>query len=290
MSKPFGKILAALFVALQLPIACAQQQTAPAAQEPILSNKQVSEYVRKALNIPSDWKISVTDATSDIPEIRALKIEFTSNRGTQIQEAWITPQKRLILGRSFDMTVDPYQKNWEKVNLNNVPTTGGSQAKVTIVEYSDFQCPFCSRSHVTMKELVQQYNGQVRLLYKHLPLTIHNWAEDAAVATTCVYEQDNGAFWQLSDYLFANQKTITKETLTEKVLEVAKQANLNTEQLKQCIDKRQTISVVQANMAEATNLGFQSTPSFLINGRTVVGALQLQQYKAIIDEMMATAK
>jgi len=140
-----------------------------------------------------------------------------------------------------------------------------------------------------LQSLTRNHEG-IRLLYKHLPLTIHNWAEDAAVATTCVYEQDNGAFWQLSDYLFANQKTITKETLTEKVLEVAKQANLNTEQLKQCIDKRQTISVVQANMAEATNLGFQSTPSFLINGRTVVGALQLQQYKAIIDEMMATAK
>jgi protein-disulfide isomerase len=289
MTKRFVRLLTAIFLALQLPIACAQQQTTSSAQPAVPSN-EISSYIRKAFNVPENVKINVSETPSEIPGLRAVKIEFVSDRGSQTQEAWVTDQNRLIVGRSFDLTADPYQKNWEKIDLANVPTTGGADAKVTIVEYSDFQCPFCSRAHETMKSVVQVYNGQVKLMYKHLPLEMHNWAEDAAIASACVYQQDQEAFWKLSDYLFANQKAVTKETLTDKVIEATNGTKVNADKLKQCIAARQTNSVVQANMAEAKKLGFNSTPSFVINGRTVVGALNADQFKQIIDEMMKTAK
>lgn len=289
MIKSFVRLLTAIFVAFQLPIACAQQQTTSSAQQAV-PTEEISTYVRKAFNVPPNVKINVSETPSEIDGLRAVKIEFVSDRGSQTQEAWVTAQNRLIVGRSFDLSVDPYQKNWEKIDLANVPATGGKQAKVTVVEYSDFQCPFCSRAHETMKSVVQGYNGQVKLVYKHLPLQMHNWAEDAAIASACVYQQNNEAFWQLSDYLFANQKSITKETLREKVFEATKESKLDTEKLKQCMDTRQTNPVVQANLAEAKQLGFNSTPSFVINGRTAVGALDADQFKKIIDEMIVAAK
>ena len=290
MIKRFVRLFIAIFLALQLPLACAQQQTASSAQQGV-PIEEISTYMRKAFNVPANVKINVSETPSEIPGLRAVKIEFVSDRGSQSQEAWLTAQNRLIVGRSFDLSADPYQKNWEKIDLADVPTTGGkNEAKVTVVEYSDFQCPFCSRAHVTMKGVVQDYSGQVKLVYKHLPLQMHNWAEDAAIASACVYKQNSDAFWQLSDYLFANQKTITKETLTEKVIEATKESKVDAEQLKQCIAARQTNPVVQANLAEAKKLGFSSTPSFVINGRTVVGALDASQFKQIIDEMMVAAK
>jgi protein-disulfide isomerase len=281
-----------LLVALNFPLACAQQQTQPApAPAPAISNQQISDYVRKSFNVPPSVGIAIKDSPkSSIQGLREIRIEFTTERGPQTQEAWITPDNRLIVGRLFDLTVDPYKKNLDKIDLANAPTTGPSDAKVTIVEYSDFQCPYCSQAHGTIDQLLQQYQGKVKLVYKHLPLNMHNWAEDAAVASSCVAQQDNAAFWKLYDYLFTNQATITKETLAQKVIEATKDSKVNQEDLKKCVDSKATMTIVKANMTEAESLGLNSTPSFIINGRPVIGALELAQFKQVIDDALATAK
>ena len=178
----------------------------------------------------------------------------------------------------------------DKIKLDDAPTTGASDAKVTIVEYSDFQCPYCGAAYKTMDQLLQQYQGKVKLVYKHLPLTIHDWAEDAAVASTCVYQQKPEAFWKVYNYLFANQSSITKATLTDKVILATKESGVNPDDLKKCITTRSTMPIVQANMNEAGSLGLNSTPSFVINGHPVVGALELAQYKQIVDDALKTAK
>lgn len=272
--------------------ACAQNSDSKKQSQevaaPGLSNDQIAQFVRKALNVPGNISIDVKDGESSVPGLKEILIQFRSDRVNQNQQAWITPNKQLIVGRTFDMTIDPYQKNWEKISFDKVPEKGSPDAKVVIVEYSDFQCPYCSRAHITVSELLKEYEGKVKLVYKHLPLGMHNWAEDAAVASACVQTQNNDAFWKLSDVLFENQKTITKETLSEKVLEVAGESNLNAEELQKCMKDRTTMPLVQQNIAEAGSLGFNSTPSFVINGRPVVGALQLEQFKQIIDEELAT--
>ena len=265
--------------------ACAQQQSA---ETPVLSNQQISEYVRKAFNVPGNLAITVKDIeTSSIEGLREVKLEFISEKGTQSESAWVTKDNRLIVGRLMDMSVDPYKKNWDKVSFKDVPATGSADAKVTIVEYSDFQCPFCSQAHQTVEQLLKDYDGKVKVLFKHLPLGMHPWAEDAAVAGVCVYQQNNDAFWQLSHFLFTSQKTVKKETLQSSVLEATKDTTLNMDQLKKCMDSRQTLPVVKANQAEAASLGFSSTPSFLVNGRPVVGAIDLPSFKKIVDEALA---
>ncbi len=282
--KTVRKLFLLLFFACSL-TACAQQQSA---ETPVSTNQQISDYVRKALNVSSNYSITVKDVEkSSIEGMREVKLEFTSEKGTQSESAWVTKDNRLVIGRLMDMSEDPYKKNWDKVNLKDVPATGAADAKVIIVEYSDFQCPFCSQANQTVEQLMKDYDGKVKLVFKHLPLDMHNWAEDAAVAGVCVAQQNNDAFWQLSHYLFTNQKTIKKETLQPSVVEAIKDLGLNADQLKQCMDTRQTLPLVKSNEAEAASLGFGSTPSFLINGRPVVGAIDLASFKKIVDEALA---
>lgn len=279
-----------LFLTLGLHLnACAQEQ--PAAQtKPSASrksNEEISNYVRKALNVPGNISITVKDRESKIPGMQGIVIEFRGERVNQDQDAWIAEGNVLVMGRMYDLNEDPYEKNWKKISLSNVPTTGAPEAKVTIVEYSDFQCPFCSQAHQTVKQLLQDYNGKVKLMYKHFPLNIHNWAEDAAVASTCAYQQNPESFWKLEDFFFTNQKTLTKDTLNAKVIEFATTANLNKDQLQKCMTERSTLDTVKANMAEATSLGLNSTPSFIVNGRPLIGAVGLEQFKQVVDEELA---
>lgn len=276
-----------ILLCVQAQFASAQQtQSAPAGVE-----QQIADYVRKAFNIPPSMGVNVKQTeTSTVSGLRQIQIELTSPNGNQTQDAWLTPDNHLLVGRLLDLSIDPYQKNMEKIKLEDAPTTGASDAKVTIVEYSDFQCPYCGAAYKTIDQLLQQYQGKVKLVYKHLPLSIHNWAEDAAVASACAYQQKPEAFWKVYNYLFVNQASITKATLTDKILLATKDTGVNEEDLKKCITTRSTLPLVQANETEAGNLGLNSTPSFMINGHPVVGALELAQYKQIIDDALKTAK
>ncbi len=269
--------------------ACAQDEPkVEPAMKPSMTHEQIASYIRKAFNVPANVGITVTQNAESkaIPGTYAVNVEFKGEKGSQTQEAWVTKENMLIIGRVMDMSVDPYKKNKDKIAMGaNVPVTGAQNAKVTIVEYSDFQCPYCSSAHVTVKDMLKQYEGKVKVAYKHLPLTnIHNWAEEAAIASVCVHKQKPEAFWKLSDYFFTNQKAITKETLGAKLQEFSKTEALNHEEVKKCMADPTSKQQVTADSKEATELGLGSTPSFIVNGRTVVGAIPADQFKQIIDE------
>ena len=283
-------MLGLLFLAINGTLACAQQQEPkPVAAPAPLKTDEIATYIRKVFNVPSNVGIAVTEAPqSTLPGARMIKVQFTSDRGNQSQDAWVTSDgKTLIVGRTFDLTVDPYKENLAKMNLQGAPTTGPADAKVTIVEYTDFQCPFCSRANATVEQLLKDYEGKIKIVYKSLPLNIHNWAEDAAVAGACVSEQSNDAFWTYVHYFFANQSTLTKETLKDKVLGMAAENKLDADKLKVCIEGRATLAKVQADAKEAQSLGFNSTPSFVVNGRPLIGAVPIDQFKQAIDEALA---
>jgi protein-disulfide isomerase len=278
-----------LFIfSLQL-TACAQE---PAAVKPSMTNEQIATYIRKAFNVPKEVTITIQENAESkaIPGTYPILVLFKGGRVDQKQEAWITKENTLIVGRTFDMNIDPYKKNQDRINLTNVPVTGAADAKVTIVEYSDFQCPYCSSAHVTVKDLLKQYEGKVKVAYKHLPLAMHNWAQDAAGAAVCVHKQNPETFWKLSDFFFTNQKAITKETFDSKLQEFSTQNGVNSDELKKCMADPATKQKVDADTAEAGSLGLSSTPSFIVNGRTVIGAIPADQFKQIIDEALTTAQ
>lgn len=182
--------------------------------------------------------------------------------------------KYLVLGSEiFDTTVDPHKEVMEKITLKDVPTKGSADAKVTIVEYSDFQCPFCKKGKDMIPSILKEYDGKVKLSYKQLPLTMHNWAMPAAIAATCVYQEGgNDKFWAYHDKLFDNQKNITLENSKEKFNQYAKEVGLDTKKFDACLQSKEVKAKIESQIKEATEVGVQSTPTFVVNGMIVPGA------------------
>lgn len=181
--------------------------------------------------------------------------------------------KFLVLGTEiYDTTVDPHKEIMEKISLKGVPTKGAENAEIVIVEYSDFQCPFCKRGKDMLPQILKEYDGKVKIAYKQLPLRNHNWAMPAAIASVCAYQQGNDKFWAFHDKLFDSQKDITLENSKDKFNQYAKEVGLDTKKFDTCLDSKEVKAEVEGQMKEATEVGVQSTPTFIVNGMIVPGA------------------
>jgi protein-disulfide isomerase len=166
------------------------------------------------------------------------------------------------------------------------PSEGSATAPVTLVEYSDFQCPFCGRVMPTLKELRTKYGDKVRIVWKDFPLTqIHPQAFVAAQAGNCAREQ--GKFWEYHDRLFANQQALQPEFLKKYAGEVG----LDTAKFNACLDSSKYEARVQESLGAGNRLGITSTPTVFVNGRMINGAQPIDVFQAVIDDELArTAK
>jgi protein-disulfide isomerase len=162
------------------------------------------------------------------------------------------------------------------------PTLGPNDAPITIVEFSDYQCPFCRRWHQDVYEsLLNAYPGKIRVVYRNLPLTsIHPDAMAAAEAAMCAGEQD--AYWPFHNKLFSSESLNTQT-----FLQYAQDLSLNVEKFQVCITDQKYKDAIQADSDFAVNLGVRSTPTFFINGLAVVGAQPLEVFKQVIDKELA---
>lgn len=167
------------------------------------------------------------------------------------------------------------------VNTKGAPTLGPNAAKVRIVEFSDFQCPFCSRATPTLKKIHENYPDQVQIVFMHLPLSFHKNAQGAALAAAAAQRQ--GKFWEMHDKIFADQRALSPE----KYLAFAAEIGLDVEQFEKDAASAQVKSFVEANKREAGRLGVTGTPGFFINGRFLSGAKPYDSFKVIIDEELA---
>ncbi|MGQ0793713.1 MAG: thioredoxin domain-containing protein [Deltaproteobacteria bacterium] len=194
--------------------------------------------------------------------------------------------KYLILADLMDSTIDPFKETMNKISLSDVPVLGDKNAKVTIVEYSDFQCPFCKKGAEMMPPILQQYKGKVKLVYKQFPLPNHAWAKDAAIGSLCAYKQGNDNFWKFHDLVFAKQKEITVDKSKELFKGYAAQAGLDKKKFDACFSSPETAKRVDAELAEGQSVGVNSTPTFLVNGQPVPGA-NPEALKAAIESNLA---
>lgn len=162
------------------------------------------------------------------------------------------------------------------------PSLGPADAKVTIVEYSDFECPFCQRAQETVKKALEEYGGQVKLVFKNYPLSnIHKNAIIAAEAGECANEQGN--FWEMHDKMFANRLSLEKKDLKN----YAKEIGLNQEQFNRCLDSGKYKSAIDKDVIEGNKLGFNGVPAFFINKRLLSGAQPIEEFRKVIDEELA---
>jgi protein-disulfide isomerase len=164
------------------------------------------------------------------------------------------------------------------INITGAPVAGPKNAPVTIIAFSDFQCPFCSRVVPTLHDLEKQYQGKIKVVFKHQPLPFHNNAKPAAMASMAANEQ--GKFWEYHDKLFANQQALDRPALER----YAEELKLDMGKFRAALDSNKFDKYVTDDSNEGMRVGANGTPTFFVNGRQIVGAQPIDAFKAIIDD------
>ena len=180
-------------------------------------------------------------------------------------------------------TIDPGKRSI--VSVANSPIFGPDTAPVTVIEFGDFQCPFCEQFFLqTETALVQKYQGKIRFVYRNFPLSdIHPYAQGSAEAAQCAYEQKR--FWEYHNLLYQNQAQLGQADL---YVNYARQLNLDVTSFTVCLNSGKYAYKVQNDYAEGLLLGVSGTPTFFINGRILVGAQPLSAFSAYINAELAT--
>jgi protein-disulfide isomerase len=164
------------------------------------------------------------------------------------------------------------------------PSTGTQSAPVTIIEFSDFQCPFCRAAESSLRQVRQKYGDQIRLVYMDFPLSFHPHAMDAARAGRCAADQ--GKFWEFHDALFLEQKSLDPDSLKHTAIRVG----LDPDKFNACLSSDRHNTGIRQDMAEGSALGVTGTPTFFINGRELVGAQPAPKFDEVIDEELVRAQ
>ncbi|MCL4469186.1 MAG: thioredoxin domain-containing protein [Deltaproteobacteria bacterium] len=255
--------------------------------ETVLKEK-ITAYMRKAFNIPANVKISVGHiSASEVPGLDKSVVDVSIGERKQTQDIYISRNgKYLILGKVFNLNEDPLKETWSKITLNGSPVRGADHAKVTVVEFTDFECPYCGRAYSTVEDLLLKYAGKIKLVYKSYPLPMHPWAMKAAIGADCAYEQNHASFWYFYDHLFQEQGSITPDNVGDKLKGYAKDTKLNVAKFETCVEKQQTKPMVERDVKEANSIGVSATPTFVINGRIVQGAQPEEAFVQIINEIL----
>lgn len=294
----FGKrVVAGAIVLFLAAIACAAQGTQAPAQPPANAASQGSDaqlikkteaFVRNLFAWGPDVKMKIGTLTqSPAAGFYTVPIDVTLHGHTESGDVYVSKDgKTLLRGEIFDMSVDPFAANRAKLEGTVGPSKGPADAAVTLVEFADFECPHCGALYDALK-IIEQHYPQIRIVYKDFPLTaIHPWAEKAAIAGQCAYEESPAAFWKVHDAIFENQAVITTDNVSAKLAGFAAQAGLNADTFKACLASPKPRQVIAAEQAEGAALGVDGTPTVFINGRPLVGD-NIQELEQYIDYALA---
>ena len=219
-----------------------------------------------------------------------LEVPVTVSMGGQSDTAVVYVSKSgnfLLRGELTDMSVDPFADIRSKLHVGNSPSMGPEDAKITLIEFADFECPSCRQLDLVLRELLPRH-PEVRLVFKHYPLTdIHPWAMTAAIASQCVFQQNPAAFWKMHDAIFDAQDVITPANVWDKMLDLATQQGLNADVYRACMTNPETVSQVKGTIEEGHTLTITATPTTFVNSRRVVGPDKslIEQYITFTREM-----
>lgn len=254
------------------------------------ANLSLDEYINKKV-VGGEIKISDKDYKKFVAEKRIPEAQITPQIKERIM-AYLQNQKKqdMVQAHVAKLTKnEPVEVYFTKprmdvkVDIGQAPVMGKADAKVKIVEFSDFQCPFCNRAADTVGELKKKYGNKIQVAFKHFPLPMHREAGPASEASMCVHEQDADKFWKFHDILFKNQDKLDNASLEK----YAKDVGANVDKFKECYSSGKYKQFVQNDMQQGEKIGVKSTPTFFINGQIVAGALPVEQFSEIIDEELA---
>jgi protein-disulfide isomerase len=223
--------------------------------------------------------------------LAALKGKSREDAGPQIEQ--MLKQQKLVVRRN-EFVSELRKKADVRILLDaprvdvpipqDEPSMGPADAPVTIVEFSDYQCPYCKRAEATVDRLLAEYKDKIRFVYRDFPLRFHSRAMPASLAARCAGEQDK--YWQFHDNLFKVAGDLSDADLTKR----AQDLSLDAEQFKACFQENRQAPTIQASMQDASSVGVTGTPTFFVNGRMIVGAKPYEDFKSIVEEELERAK
>jgi protein-disulfide isomerase len=214
-----------------------------------------------------------------LDQLRAEIVPFLEGRRQQQGRAMLVQELKTKNAASITVMLDP--PRYSVPVIAGDPIRGNPAAPVTIVEFSDYQCPFCSRVNPTLDRIRQTYGDRVRIVFKDFPLSNHPQAPKAAEAARCAGDQNT--YWEMHDAMFANQRALDVPTLKQ----TARTLGLNGATFDQCLDSGKHARAVADGLALGEQMGVNSTPTLYINGRAVLGAVPFENFKTVIDEELA---
>jgi protein-disulfide isomerase len=259
----------------------------------------VERQVRSHYSLPPAVKVIVGPLrSSEFANYDALTVTFASPDKKQEFEFLLShDHKTLVRMTKFDLTSDPYGEIMKKIDVSGRPTRGNKDAKVTVVSYDDFECPFCSRMHQTLfPGLFKEYGDRVLFIYKDYPLEeIHPWAMHAAVDANCLGAQNSDAYWDYADTLHGNQDAIKAKGHDGWNAELDRLAgaqgqrhNLDAVKLQACV-KAQDEKAVRASIREGDIVGVDATPTMFVNGQKLDGAVPPDEVRLALDQALKDA-
>jgi len=285
-----------LFILLLICLGCVAQSAPPDVAQ------KIEHQVRAFYTIPAGVKVVVGAITpsNEMPGYDAVSVNIEGGDGKQKDYKFLLSKDRATMLRvtKFDLTKDPFAELMSKIDITGRPSRGPKSAKVLVVNFDDFECPFCSRMHQTLfPEIFKEYGDRVDFVYKDYPLTeIHPWADHAAVDANCLAAQNDDAYWDFADYIHTNKREVDAEktpvarfdAIDKMAMLQGQKHNVDAGKLQACV-KAQNDDAVKASMKEAEGLGVNATPTLFINGRKIDGAVPVDEVRAALDSALKDA-
>ena len=275
-------------------LGCVAQTTSPDL------TRKIERQVRSYYKIPPEIHIVVgaPSPSSEFPNYETVVVTIGNEKKQDLTFVVSKDRSSMMRLTKFDLSQDPFAQTMSKIDTTGRPTRGAKASKVVVVNFDDFQCPFCSRMHQTLfPQILKDYGDRVTFIYKDYPLVeIHPWATHAAVDANCLAAQNGEAYWDFADYIHANQHEVSNEktpaarldALDKLTLLQGQKHNLDVVKLQSCI-KAQDESAVKASMKEAEGVGVEATPTMFINGEKIDGAVPISEVRAALDRALRDA-
>ena len=286
----------AVLLALCVTAGCKAQTESPAGADAGAS-RRIEVLIRSQFNIPQDYNVAIgARKPSTISGYQELPVTVSKGERSQIISFLIsTDGKKLARLETYDLTRDPASG----IDTAGRPVRGNPNAKVTVINFDDLECPYCARMHQQLfPSTMERYKDKVRFVYKDFPLVeIHPWAMHAAVDADCLAEQNQDVYWKYVDYLHTHAQEVTGEdrdvakshaALDRIAREQSAAGKLDSQKLDACIAK-QDDSRVKESLKEANVLGLEGAPALFVNGERINGAVPEEQVWMAIDRALRAA-
>jgi protein-disulfide isomerase len=294
----FKRALLLVFLAC---LGCSAQSNTSAPTSNLDLNRRIALQIRAHFQIPSKVDVVIGERKpSDFPGYDTLSVTLVNGEKKTPYDFLISKDNNTV-GRFTKLDVSPATDPMSKIDLAGRPVRGNPDAKVVVVNFDDFQCPYCAVMHQGLLEsILKPYGDRIKLVYKDYPLPFHPWAMHAAVDANCLAAQSPDAYWGFADYMHTNLDKIqgareAKRTLDDQVKDVDKIAldqathfKLDPAKLAACM-KADDQKGIQASIKEGDALGVDGTPTMFVNGERVDGAVPPEELRRVLDRALRDA-